>query len=160
MPDVETKLKKGAQVADIGCGRGRALIKLAQAFPASRFVGYDVFPPTIELASGRAQAAGVADRVTFHQLDAAKGIPKQYDVIATFDVVHDSVDPLGLLRAIRQAPSPDGIYVCLDINCSDKLEENAGPLGAMFHGVSVVDRECASPIFSDRLGFTGGTHSR
>jgi 2-polyprenyl-3-methyl-5-hydroxy-6-metoxy-1,4-benzoquinol methylase len=138
MPDVETKLKKGAQVADIGCGRGRALIKLAQAFPASRFVGYDVFPPTIELASARAQAAGVADRVTFHQLDAAKGIPKQYDVIATFDVVHDSVDPLGLLRAIRQALSPDGIYVCLDINCSDKLEENAGPLGAMFHSVSVL----------------------
>ena len=56
-------------------------------------------------------------------------------MIATFDVVHDSVDPLGLLRAIRQALSPDGIYVCLDINCS---EENAGPLGAMFHGVSVL----------------------
>ena len=56
-------------------------------------------------------------------------------MITTFDVVHDSVNPLGLLRAIRQALPPDGIYVCLDINCSDKLEENAAPLGAMFHGV-------------------------
>jgi hypothetical protein len=53
-------------------------------------------------------------------------------------VVHDAVDPLGLLRAIREALRADGIYVCLDINCSDKLEENAGPLGAMFHGASVL----------------------
>jgi SAM-dependent methyltransferase len=137
MPDVEAKLRNGAHVADIGCGRGRALIKLAQAFPASRFTGYDVYPPTIELASARAQQAGVADRVTFQQLDAGKGIPGQYDVIATFDVVHDSVDPLGLLRAIRQALRADGIYVCLDINCSENLEENAGPIGAFLHGISV-----------------------
>jgi SAM-dependent methyltransferase len=76
--------------------------------------------------------------VRFQQLDASRGIPEQYDIITTFDVVHDAVDPLGLLRAIRQGLQPDGIYVCLDINCSDKLEENAGPLGAMFHGVSVL----------------------
>ena len=138
MPDVETKLRQGADVADIGCGRGRALIKLAQAFPESRFIGYDVFPPTIEQASARAQAAGVAERVTFQQLDAAKGIPKQHDIITTFDVVHDSVDPRGLLRSIRQALRPDGIYICLDVNCSDKLEENKGPLGAVFHGFSVL----------------------
>jgi hypothetical protein len=53
-------------------------------------------------------------------------------------VIHDAVDPLGLLRAIRQALRPDGTYVCLDINCSDKLEENAGALGALFHGFSVL----------------------
>jgi hypothetical protein len=52
--------------------------------------------------------------------------------------VHDAADPRGLLRTIREALKPDGIYVCLDINCSDKLEENAGPLGAYFHGASVM----------------------
>jgi SAM-dependent methyltransferase len=66
-----------------------------------------------------------------------KGLPAQFDVITTFDVVHDAVDPLQLLQSIRRALRPDGVYVCLDINCSDKLEENANPLGAMFHGVSV-----------------------
>jgi len=137
MPDVEAKLKRGARVADVGCGRGRAIIKLAQGFPASRYVGYDVFAPAVEEASERARAAGVAERVRFQQLDASSGLPEQYDVITTFDVVHDSVDPLGLLRAIHRGLRPDGSYVCLDINCSDKLEENAGPLGAMFHGVSV-----------------------
>ncbi len=138
MPDVQAKLESGASVADIGCGRGRALIKLAQAFPNSRYIGYDNFGPTIELATAKAQAAGVADRVRFQQLDAAKGIPEQFDVITTFEVVHDAVDPLGLLTAIRQALNPGGIYVCLDVNCSDKLEENHGPLGAMFHGFSVL----------------------
>ena len=58
-------------------------------------------------------------------------------MITTFDVVHDTVDPLGLLQAVRRALKPDGIYVCLDVNCSDKLEENAEPLGTYFHGASV-----------------------
>jgi SAM-dependent methyltransferase len=138
MPDVRSSLERGALVADVGCGRGRALIKLAQAFPASRYVGYDVFGPSVEIATSNARAAGVADSVSFRQLDAASGLPEKYDLITTFDVIHDAVDPVGLLRAIREALKPDGIYVCLDINCSDKLEENVGPLGAMFHGISVL----------------------
>jgi 2-polyprenyl-3-methyl-5-hydroxy-6-metoxy-1,4-benzoquinol methylase len=138
MPDVQAKLEQGAEVVDVGCGRGRALIKLAQAYPNSRYVGYDSFEPTIARATANAEAAGVADRVRFEQLDASGGLPEQYDVITTFDVVHDAVDPRGLLRAIRKALKPDGIYVCLDINCSEKLEENVGPLGAFFYGASVL----------------------
>jgi SAM-dependent methyltransferase len=138
MPDVEAKLISGADVADVGCGRGQALIKLALAYPNSRYVGYDVFEPTIEPAIRNAQAAGVADRVRFQQLDVSQGLPEQYDVITTFDVVHDAINPRGLLRAIRHALRPDGRYVCLEINCSDKLEENAGPLGSFFYGVSVL----------------------
>jgi 2-polyprenyl-3-methyl-5-hydroxy-6-metoxy-1,4-benzoquinol methylase len=138
MPKVEAKLKAGARVADVGCGRGRALIKLAETFPASEYTGFDAFAPAVAEASGKAQAAGVAQRVSFQQLDASKRLPGQFDIITTFDVVHDAIDPLGLLRAIRAALNSDGVYVCLDINCSDKLEENIGPLGAMFHGVSVM----------------------
>ena len=138
MPRVRDALERGADVADVGCNRGRALVKLAQAFPRSRFVGYDVFEPALHLASERAAAAGVSDRVRFEHRDVSKGMPEQFDVITTFDVIHDAVDPLGLLRAIRQALRPDGTYVCLDINCSEKLEQNAGPLGALFHGFSVL----------------------
>lgn len=138
MPKVESKLKNGARVADVGCGRGRALIKLAQAFPACQFVGYDAYRPAVEDATARAKAAGLDGRVTFQEADVSKGLPSQFDIITTFDVVHDAIDPIGLLRAIRRALRPDGVYVCLDINCSDKLEENAGPLGAMFHGVSIM----------------------
>jgi 2-polyprenyl-3-methyl-5-hydroxy-6-metoxy-1,4-benzoquinol methylase len=137
MPDVKAHLERGCDLADVGCGRGRAVIKLAQAFPRSRFVGYDNFGPTIERATTSAREAGVADRVRFEQRDISQGLPAQFDVITTFDVVHDAVDPLQLLRSIRGALGPGGVYVCLDINCSENLEENANPLGAMFHGVSV-----------------------
>ena len=50
MPDVPARLARGAELADVGCGRGQALVRLAEAFPASRFVGYDVFAPSIEVA--------------------------------------------------------------------------------------------------------------
>jgi len=137
MPDVKTLLERGCDVADVGCGRGRGIIKLAQAFPRPRYVGYDSFGPTIARATANAREAGVSDRVRFEERDVSKGLPAQFDVITTFDVVHDAVDPLQLLQSIRRALRPEGVYVCLDTNCSDKLEENANPLGAMFHGVSV-----------------------
>jgi Methyltransferase domain len=95
MPDVQSKLERGATVADVGCGRGRALIKLAQAFPESRYIGFDIFPPTIERANRNADTAGVRDRVRFEARDVSKGLPEKYDVITTFDVIHDAIDPLG-----------------------------------------------------------------
>jgi SAM-dependent methyltransferase len=100
-------------------------------------VGYDNFGPTIARATANARDAGVSDQVRFEERDVSKGLPAQFDVITTFDVVHDPVDPLQLLQSIRRALRTGGVYVCLDIKCSDKLEENANPLGAMFHGVSV-----------------------
>ena len=138
MPDVERKLGQGADVADVGCGRGRALTRLAQSFPMSRYVGYDAFAPSIERATTCAREAGVADRVCYEVRDAVSDLPGRFDVITTFDVIHDAADPVAVLRSIFRALKPDGIYVCLDVNCSDKLEENTGPLGSMFHGISIL----------------------
>jgi 2-polyprenyl-3-methyl-5-hydroxy-6-metoxy-1,4-benzoquinol methylase len=138
LPGVQEKLERGVDVADVGTGRGWAPIRLAQAFPNSHFIGFDVFEPTIERARKNAEDTGVGDRVRFEHVDASQSIPGKYDIITTFDVVHDAADPRGLLRTIRESLRPDGTYVCLDINCSDKLEENAGPLGAFFHGASVM----------------------
>ncbi len=138
VPEVQSRLATGILVADVGCGRGRALINLAKAFPKSRFVGYDVYAPNIEKARSHAREAGVSDRVTFEILDVSKGLPAKYDLITTFDVVHDAVDPEGLLASIRKALNVGGTYLNLDINCSDKVEANAGPLGAFFYGVSVM----------------------
>ncbi len=138
MPRVEAALTRSAEVADVGCGRGRALVALARAFPRSRFVGFDAFAPSVERARRLAEEAGVADRVRFEVRDGSAGLPGRYDVVTTFDVVHDAVDPRGLLRAIRRAVREDGTYVCLDINCSHRLEENAGPLGALLYGFSIL----------------------
>ena len=103
-------------VADVGCGWGRALIKLAQAFPNSRYVGYDIFEPTVAEANANAETAGVSNRVSFEHLDVVAGLPEQYDVITTFDVLHDMVNPRGALKAIHQGLKPDGSYLLLEIN--------------------------------------------
>src|SRR5260370_34249183 len=89
MPDVQERLTRGVSVADIGCGRGRGVIKLAQSFPRSHYVGYDVFQPSIDRANANAQAAGVADRARFQQLDAAPGLPAAHHVLHTLQLGPD-----------------------------------------------------------------------
>ncbi len=161
MPAVQAHLVQGALVADVGCGQGRALIKLAQSYPASRYVGYDVFELLIAQATKAAERAGVADRVRFRCLDASQGLPEAYDVITTFDVVHDAASPRGLLRAIRQALRPEGRYVCVEPTSSDKLEENAGPLGAVLYSMSVL--YCMTTSLADHgegLGTAGLPESK
>jgi SAM-dependent methyltransferase len=138
MPTVRALLEGGCDVADVGCGAGRALLTLAEAYPNARFVGYDLLAANVAQAERAAADAGVADRVHFEVCDAAAGIPESFDVVFTFDVVHDAADPPALLRSIRQALRDGGRYVCLDINSSHRLEDNIGPLGTVFYGFSVL----------------------
>jgi SAM-dependent methyltransferase len=137
MPDVKARLEAGCDYADVGCGSGRALAKLAGAFPSSRFTGYDIFARQVELARANLEEAGLGDRVRVELADAGKGLPESYDVISTYDVVHDAVDPLGLLKGVHDSLRPGGIYICLDINCADRHEDNEGPLAGIFYGFSV-----------------------
>jgi SAM-dependent methyltransferase len=138
VPALRERLAAGARVADVGSGSGRALLKLAEAFPASRFVGYDTFPRAVERATANAAAAGVSDRVRFEERDVHDGLPEGHDLITAFDVIHDAADPLRALTAIRRALAPDGSLLLLEINSSHRLEENAGPIGAILYGTSVM----------------------
>ena len=138
VPDVQAKLNAGCRYADVGTGQGLAPIKLAQAFPKSTFVGYDAFEGSLAGARENAEQAGVSDRVSFELHDAAHGLPEQFDVISTFDVIHDAVDPVGLLKGIRSGLAEDGHYLLLDINCADDPADNEGPLAALFYGFSVT----------------------
>jgi 2-polyprenyl-3-methyl-5-hydroxy-6-metoxy-1,4-benzoquinol methylase len=138
MPNVQALLEAGATVCDVGCGRGRALIKLAETYPGCRFTGIDAYEPAIRGARVHAEKAGVTERVRFEVADAAAGLPEQFDLVTTFDVLHDSTDPLGLLRAIHDALDPTGRYVCVDINCAANPENNAGALGTVLYGSSLA----------------------
>jgi 2-polyprenyl-3-methyl-5-hydroxy-6-metoxy-1,4-benzoquinol methylase len=108
MPHVEKKLREGGTGADVGCGQGLVSILLAKAFPKSRFYGYDAHGPSIERARAAAKSAGVADRALFEVVDGARIPAKGFDLITTFDVLHDSADPLAIVRSARAALAPDG----------------------------------------------------
>ncbi len=137
MPGIREKLEAGASVADVGCGRGRALFTLARTFPASRFVGYDVFQPTIDRATAAAERLGLAGQVRFEQLDAAERLPGGHDLITAFQVIHDLTRPLAVLRSIRAALNPDGALLLLETTCNDRRELNVGPVATMLYGMSV-----------------------
>jgi ubiquinone/menaquinone biosynthesis C-methylase UbiE len=137
MPDVQSMLEEGVSVADIGCGTGRILIMLAKAFPKSRYVGIDIFKPLVELAKSNAENAGVSDLVRYEVLDASHGLPDRYNLITTFDVLHET-NPLRMLHAIRKSLTPNGRYVCLDVKCEKALEDNINPRAALRYGFSLL----------------------
>ncbi|NLG23239.1 MAG: class I SAM-dependent methyltransferase, partial [Actinomycetales bacterium] len=100
---VMPKLEKGILVADIGCGHGASTILMAQAFPNSRFIGYDYHPESIAVARQRALEAGVPDRAIF-EVSTAQSLPASgYDLITMFDCLHDMGDPVGAAEQVRAA---------------------------------------------------------
>jgi SAM-dependent methyltransferase len=138
MPHVVERLKAGGIGADVGCGGGRAAIMIAQAFPKAQIFGYDIHAESIERARRNAAAEGVADRVIFETLDGGRLPVAKFDFVSTFDVVHDAVDPVGLMTAIRRSLKGDGTYLVQEVNVSDKVEENMKPLGKMVYSVSTL----------------------
>jgi SAM-dependent methyltransferase len=138
MPQVVDALNAGGSALDVGCGSGRAVIALAGAYPKAKLFGYDGHPGSVERARANAQAAGVDDRVVFDVVDCTKLPAGKFDFIATFDVIHDSVDPVGLLQSIRGALKPDGTYLMVEVNVSNKPEDNINPMGRMMYSASTL----------------------
>lgn len=138
LPAVEERLRTGCSVADVGCGQGRAIVAMAEAFPASTFVGYDPLEVQRRAGQRRAEEAGVTDRVRFVEADALGGLPQAHDLVWLFDVVHDTGDPVQLLRSVRAALNPGGVALVLEPNSGDTLADNTGTLGAHQYGISVL----------------------
>ncbi|HUE40212.1 MAG TPA: methyltransferase domain-containing protein [Candidatus Binatia bacterium] len=138
MPDVKAKLEAGASALDVGCGSGRASIAIAKAFPKARVFGYDNHPGSVDRARANAKAEGVGKRVTFKTVDAKRLRGPKFDFISTFDVVHDSADPVGLMKAIGRSLDADGTYLMLEMNCSANVNENINFIGKFLYSVSTL----------------------
>jgi len=121
---LEATLEAGARVADVGSGNGQTILILAEAYPRSELVGYDNYALAVDNARRRAAEAGLDGRVRYELRDVAQGIPGTFDLITVFDTVHDMVDPVGALRAIRKALAPGGVLLWTEFNVSGDLAEN------------------------------------
>lgn len=126
------RLESGAAVVEVGCGEGRALLRLAEAYPASRYVGYDIFGAAVEAARSRI-AAGGAD-VRFEVRDASRDLPERSDVVLAFDVIHDAADPIGLLRSMRSALNPRGVALIAE----PEFEAEGYPLPVTNYAISLL----------------------
>ncbi|MFO1519044.1 MAG: methyltransferase domain-containing protein [bacterium] len=133
---VEEKLKNGGQIADVGCGLGTSTILMAQAFPNSKFFGFDYHRPSIEAARERAKKAGVEARITFEVAKSTEYPGKNYDLVAHFDCLHDMGDPVSAGRHVLQSLKPDGTWMIVEPFAGDKVEDNLNPVGRLFYAAS------------------------
>jgi SAM-dependent methyltransferase len=135
---VEQKLKAGARVADVGCGKGASTLLMAKAYPKSLFFGFDYHDKSIEAANAAAKAAGVADRVVFRVAKAKEFPGKNYDFVAVFDCLHDMGDPIGAAAHVRQSLAPDGTWMIVEPYANDSLENNLNPVGRVYYSFSTL----------------------
>jgi 2-polyprenyl-3-methyl-5-hydroxy-6-metoxy-1,4-benzoquinol methylase len=154
---VEAKLRAGAGVADVGCGHGASTIIMAQAYPNSTFVGSDYHPASIEAAQKRAEEAGVSDRVTFEVASAKEYSGAGYDLVATFDSLHDMGDPVGAAEHVRRSLAPDGTWLLVEPFANKRVEENLNPVGRVFYSASTLI--CTPNSLSQEVGLALGAQA-
>jgi 2-polyprenyl-3-methyl-5-hydroxy-6-metoxy-1,4-benzoquinol methylase len=154
---VVDKLERGARVADVGCGHGASTILMAEAFPRSTFTGSDYYAGSIETARARAEAAGVADRVSFAMEPAQAYGGGPYDLVTMFDCLHDMGDPVGAARHVRSTLAADGTWMIVEPNAGDRVEDNLNPVGRAYYGFSTL--LCTPASLSQDVGLALGAQA-
>ena len=161
LPVVRGRLQAGARVADIGCGTGHSAVVLATAFPASTILGIDVAEDAIARANAEADALDVTN-ARFEVADAARfSAGEPFDVVFSFDAIHDQVDPRGAVERIFEALTSGGVYVMVEPAASSYLEDNIdNPMAPWLYGVSTLHCLTVS-LAHDGAGFgTAWGHQR
>ena len=157
MAGVEEKLKKGARVADVGCGLGASTILMSKSYPNSEFVGFDYHEKSIETAKQRAKDAHVGERIRF-EVASAKSYPgTDYDFVTFFDCLHDMGDPVGASSHVRGSLKKDGTWMIVEPFAGDKLEDNLNPIGRAFYGASTL--LCTPASLSQEVGLALGAQA-
>ena len=154
---VVAKLESGARVHDLGCGHGASTILMAEAYPASTFVGSDAHGPSVATAQERAAAAGVADRIDFEVSASTALAGDGYDLITTFDALHDMGDPVGAARRVHELLADDGTWMVVEPAAGDRIEDNFNPVGRAYYGFSTL--LCTPSSLSQDVGLAIGTQA-
>jgi SAM-dependent methyltransferase len=154
---VVTRLEAGAMVADVGCGHGASTILMAQAFPASSFVGCDYDEASIATARRRAKAVGIGDRLRFEAAPASAFPGTGYDLVTMFDCLHDMGDPVGAARHVRASLADDGVWMIVEPAAGDRVEDNLNPIGRAYYGFSTL--LCTPCSLSQEVGLALGAQA-
>jgi 2-polyprenyl-3-methyl-5-hydroxy-6-metoxy-1,4-benzoquinol methylase len=139
VPGIEKKLERGIDVLDAGCGRGRALMALAERYPASRFTGYDLSDEALGWARSEAAKRGLGNvRFVQRDLTGYREDPA-FDWITAFDAIHDQAQPAQVLAGIHGALRPGGVFLMQDIAGSSHVHKNADhPFGPFMYTISTM----------------------
>jgi SAM-dependent methyltransferase len=136
MPDVVVRLEAGARVADVGCGSGAAALSMALAYPLSTVTGFDADPRAVARARERATQAGLTN-LSIELMPVAQ-LPTGFDLVTTFDVIHDLPHPVEALERIRAALAEGGTYLMMEPAAEASLADNFNPRGILTFGSSLL----------------------
>jgi ubiquinone/menaquinone biosynthesis C-methylase UbiE len=160
---VEEKLKHGnAIVADVGCGHGSSTIIMAKAYHNSKFIGFDIHEPSIDIACKRAKEEGLnEDRLMFKvaSLTECPSMDDGYDLVTFFNCLHDMGDPFSAASHVLNILRPDGTCMIVEAYSNDKIEDNLNPVGRVFYAASSLI--CVPASIADNgpaLGTQAGEH--
>jgi ubiquinone/menaquinone biosynthesis C-methylase UbiE len=151
---VEEKLRAGAKVADVGCGHGHSTILMAEAFPQSRFWGFDYHEKSIESARSHARNMEIGNRISFEVASAMSYPADSFDLICFFDCLHDMGDPVGALRHARRALGEDGTVMLVEPFANDRVEENLNVVSRLYYSASTT-LCCAHSLSEDGAAALG-----
>jgi ubiquinone/menaquinone biosynthesis C-methylase UbiE len=154
---VSDKLAVGGRVADVGCGHGASTVLLARAYPNASVSGSDYHEASIDMARKRAADAGVADRARFEVASAQTFTGTDYDLVTTFDCLHDMGDPVGAAQHVRQALAGDGTWLIVEPIAGDQVSDNLNPVGRVYYSFSTF--LCVPSARSQPGGYTLGAQA-
>lgn len=154
---VEDRLRAGIGVADVGCGHGATTRLMAQAFPESTFVGWDYHRESIERAHEQVNGLGLDGRVDFRVGSAQAFDGGPYDLVTTFDALHDMGDPLGAARRVREQLTDDGTWMIVEPAAGSSLSENLNPIGRSYYAFSAF--LCVPNALSQKGGYSLGAQA-
>jgi 2-polyprenyl-3-methyl-5-hydroxy-6-metoxy-1,4-benzoquinol methylase len=155
MPDVTARLRSGGRVLDAGCGVGWSTITIARAFPQARVHGVDMDEASIAEARQNAAAAGVADRVTFEAANATSIGATGFDLVCSFEALHDMGEPIEALRQLRSALAPGAPVLIADERVADEFTAPAEEIERLQYAFSVV--HCLPATMAESTAVANGT---
>ena len=151
---VEEKLRVGVKVADVGCGHGHSTILMAEAFPRSRFWGFDYHKKSIETARRNAHNTASDNRLIFEVASATSYPGEGFDLICFFDCLHDMGDPAGAARHAKKTLAGDGTVMLVEPFANDRVEENLNTVGRLYYSASTT-LCCAHSLSEDGAAALG-----
>lgn len=154
---VEAKLRDGALVADIGCGHGASSVLMATEYPQSTVVGSDYHSESVAVARKRAAEQGLGDRVRFEVATARTFTGGPYDLVTTFDALHDMGDPLGVARHVLHQLADDGTWMIVEPFAGATVGDNLNPVGRVYYSFSTF--LCVPNALSQEGGYALGAQA-
>jgi 2-polyprenyl-3-methyl-5-hydroxy-6-metoxy-1,4-benzoquinol methylase len=151
---VVDKLKRGAKVADVGCGHGASTTIMAAAFPNSEFVGIDFHEASI--AHARQHANGLAN-VRFETARAQDYAGAGFDLVTIFDALHDMGDPVGAVTHVRKTLKSDGTLMLIEPKAGDSVADNLNPVGRIYYAFSTA--VCVPASLNQEVGAALGAQA-